>query len=79
VQKIYAEYMPGSSERAEYSKEDARKLVDISKQYGFVDILYKLYRRTRTFTAKEYTALLGTYSDHIAIKEHKRAEFFDRI
>lgn len=31
------------------------------------------------FTAEEYTALLGTYSDHIAIEEQKRRKFFSEI
>ena len=31
------------------------------------------------FFAKEYTELLGTYSDHIAIDEPIRKEFFDKI
>ncbi len=40
---------------------------------------YKLYHRTRTFTAKEYISLLGTYSDHIAIEEETRLKFFAEI
>ena len=38
-----------------------------------------MYYRTRTFSAKEYTKLLGTYSDHIAIEETIRNEFFSKI
>lgn len=47
--------------------------------YGFTDIRYALFYRTRTFSAKEYITLLGTYSDHIAIEETIRKEFFSRI
>lgn len=79
IQKVYAKYMPGSSMGAEYSEEDAKNLADISKKYGFTDVSYKLYHRTRTFNAKEYISLLGTYSDHIAIEEQKRLKFFDEI
>lgn len=32
-----------------------------------------------SFSAKEYTELLGTYSDHIAIEETIRTEFFSKI
>lgn len=32
-----------------------------------------------SFFAKEYTELLGTYSDHIAIEETIRTEFFSKI
>ena len=31
------------------------------------------------FTPKEYTALLNTYSDHIAIEEETRKKFFSEI
>lgn len=79
IQKIYAIYMPGSSIGEEYSEENAKNRAEISKKYGFIDIDYKLYHRTRTFTAKEYISLLGTYSDHIAIEEQKRAQFFGEI
>lgn len=78
-EKIYAKYMPGSSIGHEYNKEDAKKRADIAYKYGFTDISYRLYHRTRTFTADEYASLLGTYSDHIAIEEKTRMKFFDEI
>jgi len=79
MQKVYSKYMPGSSIGKEYNEEDAQYRADISKVYGFVDTGYKLYRRTRTFTAEEYISLLGTYSDHIAIEDQKRLKFFYEI
>lgn len=79
LQKIYSKYMPGSLRETEYSEEDAQSRAEISKKYGFIDINYKLYHRTRTFSAKEYVSLLGTYSDHVAIEEQKRLKFFDEI
>lgn len=51
----------------------------IAEQYGFTDIQYALFYRTRTFCADEYTALLGTYSDHIAMEENVREVFFSKI
>ena len=78
-EKIYAKYMPGSLAGDEYSEENAKERANIAKKYGFTDISYKLYHRTRTFTAEEYTLLLGTYSDHIAIEEKIRMKFFDEI
>ena len=51
----------------------------IASKYGFSDIRYKLFYRERVFSAKEYIELLGTYSDHIAIEENIRNEFFERI
>ena len=38
-----------------------------------------MFYRTRTFLAKEYIELLGTYSDHIVIEEKIRTEFFTKI
>ena len=43
------------------------------------DQWFTLFQRTRIFTAKEYGVLLGTYSDHIAIDEVIRKEFFSKI
>ena len=51
----------------------------IAEKYGFKDIYYTLFFRTRTFSAKEYITLLGTYSDHIAMDETIRVEFFSKI
>ncbi|QHQ62966.1 methyltransferase domain-containing protein [Anaerocolumna sedimenticola] len=78
-QKIYAKYMPGSLAGDEYSEENAKNIANIACKYGFTDISYKLYHRTRTFTANDYTMLLGTYSDHIAIEETTRKKFFAEI
>lgn len=63
----------------EYDEEQARSRAIIAEKYGFNDIRYSLFFRTRTFSAKEYTALLGTYSDHIVIDEPIRTEFFSKI
>ena len=38
-----------------------------------------MFYRERVFTAEEYLELLGTYSDHIAIEESIRNEFFSKI
>ncbi|MDE7133391.1 MAG: hypothetical protein K2O65_16630 [Lachnospiraceae bacterium] len=64
---------------AEYNGEQALQRAKIAEKYGFVDIKYALFYRTRTFLANEYSTLLGTYSDHIAIEENIRKEFFSKI
>jgi len=79
IQKIYGVYMPDSIEGSGYDEKSAKKRADIARKYGFTDICYRLYHRTRTFSAKEYTALLGTYSNHIVIEEETRKEFFAEI
>jgi len=63
----------------EYTEEETRKSALIAGRYGFSDITYSLFYRERVFSAKEYTELLGTYSDHIAIEETMRNEFFEKI
>ena len=79
IQKLYAIYMPGVSEPKEYTEEDAKNLADIASKYGFIDICYKLYYRTRSFTAEEYLELLSTYSDHAVLAESVKKEFFSKI
>lgn len=49
------------------------------KQYGFVDVTDKLYYGSRTFNAEDYTALISTYSDHMAIPEDIRMPFLKEI
>lgn len=63
----------------EYTEAEARERALIASRYGFSDITYSLFYRERVFSAKEYTELLGTYSDHIAIEETMRNEFFEKI
>lgn len=79
IQKVYDMYMPGSIEPAEYSEQSAKERADITQKYGFTDISYKLYHRTRTFTAKEYIALLGTYYDHMTLEDDPKRALFSEI
>lgn len=67
------------TELKEFTIEQAEKRAKIAEKYGFTDIQYALFSRIRNFTAKEYAGLLGTYSDHIAIEESIRTEFFGKI
>lgn len=79
IQKLYQIYMPSSPRPVEYSEEMAKTRAEIALHYGFEDIEYRLYHRTRTFSAKEYVALLGTYSNHIALEKQRQTEFFSKI
>ncbi|MBR6668966.1 MAG: class I SAM-dependent methyltransferase [Clostridia bacterium] len=63
----------------EYTEAQALRRAEIAAKYGFTDIRYMLYRRTRAFSAQEYTMLLGTYSDHIALPEDVRWPFFRAV
>lgn len=84
INQIYADYYYTYHNKKqepliEYSEEQAQSRALIAEKYAFTDIQYKLFFRTRTFTANEYRMLLGTYSDHIAIEEKVRTEFFQKI
>ena len=84
IQVLYDEYYTKqnnikSGTRKWFSEDDAKKISLIPEKYGFTDIQYHLFYRERIFTANEYIQLLGTYSDHIAIEEKIRNEFFAGI
>ena len=81
---IYKEYYYKYHKRKqetpqEYTEEQAKHRAFIAEKYGFTDIQYALFQRTRTFIAQEYKNLLATYSDHIAIEETIRNEFFFKL
>ena len=84
IDEAYAEYYYPYYNRQpvqirEYTEEQAAGRARIAAKYGFEDIQYALFYRTRTLTAGEYRQLIGTYSDHIAMEETVREKFFDRI
>ena len=84
IQALYNEYYNKqhnikSGTKKWFTEEDAKAISLIPEKYGFTDIKYFLFYRERVFTASEYTKLLGTYSDHIAIEENIRKEFFSKI
>ena len=62
-----------------FTEDKAREIANIPAKYGFTDIQYHLFERERLFTSDEYIKLLGTYSDHIAIEETIRNEFFAKM
>lgn len=84
IDNLYAayfyKYYNRSPERIRaYREEQAQLKAAIAEKYGFEETHYALFHRTRTFSAKEYVLLLNTYSDHIAIEQKLRTEFFTRI
>lgn len=79
IQRAYRVYMPGSRSPMEWTRDQAQERADLAARYGFTEIQCHLYHRTRSFTAQEYTQLLGTYSDHIALEEGTRKRFFAEI
>lgn len=84
IQDLYVAYYnkfhnKQQSRPREYCEEQAACRAELARKYGFEDVAFALFHRTRTFTAKEYVTLLGTYSDHIVIEENIRTEFFAKI
>ena len=84
IDKLYAVYYYKFHNKKqeilqEYDAEQAKNGAMKAEKYGFEDIRYALFYRTRTFSAKEYRMLLGTYSDHIAMEETLRTEFYSKI
>jgi len=84
IDEIYDQYYnkyynKGRETISEYTERQAKERAMIASKYGFSDIRYELFYRKRVFSAKEYIELLGTYSDHIAIVENIRTEFFTKI
>lgn len=84
IDEIYEEYYNKYHQKkraklVEFNANQAATLANIASKYGFTDVEYHIYKRARTFTAEEYIRLLGTYSDHIAIEEKTRTEFFNKI
>ncbi len=74
MQKIYDEYMPAThptSKVHKFSEDKCLEIVNTIKQYGYIDVNYKLYYQTRILDANNYIALLSTYSDHRALPKDK--------
>jgi ubiquinone/menaquinone biosynthesis C-methylase UbiE len=79
IRKVYAKYMPNLIFTPEYTEKKARDRADMSKKYGFIDVSYKLYYRTRLFDAENYVTLISTYSDHRTLGEAKLTLFLSEI
>jgi len=85
LQKVYGEYIHYfKGEKAPFDRKpdvEAKQLyrTNAFKQYGFSEIVYKLYYGSRTLNAKDYATLCGTYSDHRAIPEEERNIFLHKI
>ena len=72
---------------SEMTEDDFRKPAEIHRgfrfdsleQYGFCDIVMKLYRATRMYGADEYISLQDTMSDHRAMTDESRAALYTEI
>ena len=79
IQAVYARHRKGGKPPRRFAEADAQTLAALPEQYGFVQTSYRLYARTRSFTGEEYTGLLNTYSDNLAMEEASRQRFYAEI
>jgi len=79
IRELYRKYKRSENPPREYCEADAKETAEIAGKYGFVDARYKLYRFTKDFTADEYSVLLRTYPDHMAIEKSDREKLFKGI
>ena len=84
INELYGEYYAKyyglhSGTKTWFTEEKAKEISLLPEKYGFKDIRYHLFHRERVFSGSEYVQLLGTYSDHIAIEDKIRKEFFAKI
>jgi SAM-dependent methyltransferase len=49
------------------------------KNYGFIDVESRSYDKTREYNADDYVSLIGTHSDHIALQEPYKSNFYKGI
>lgn len=85
LEKVYAKYSryfggdKPEFDRSPDVKRNQSYRVNAFRQYGFIEIVDKLYHGTRTLNASDYATLCGTYSDHRAIPEVDRIPFLSEI
>jgi hypothetical protein len=86
-QKVYSRHsqffgnepVPSLQIRQQQAEKKRLDRFNALKQYGFVYVNTKFYYGTRTFYAKDYTALISTYSDHKAMPDDIRIPFLKEI
>ena len=84
IRQIYEKYyhisygtMPAPFEP--FDRRTAETIAASAERYGFTDTRVYLYDRIRRLTAEEFLALIGTYSDNVAMKEEIRQAFFSEV
>ena len=64
---VYKKYRPDDKTPVEFDLSKCQKQITQLEQYGFTDIKFKIYKRTRRLNSEEYISLIKTYSDHNAL------------
>ncbi|WP_297635947.1 class I SAM-dependent methyltransferase [uncultured Clostridium sp.] len=73
--EIYDKYKPSKEKAIEFSQKDCKKYIEELKNFGFKEVISKVYYRKRTLTSEEYIGLINTYSDHRALEEKIKYNF----
>lgn len=73
IQQVYTRYF--HPETAYAQKMNYTNVI----HYGFTDLVCREYQSRRVLSAEEYTAYIGTHSDHIVLREPDRSEFFTGV
>lgn len=76
-QSVYDQFSFFRKNPVEFTEKDCQPRIRELQNFGFENIVAKLYKRTRVLTTDDYIGLLNTYSDHLALKK-KTKEAFER-
>ncbi len=79
LQRLYAIYLPKVGTPRPFKEDRAKLRAELALKYGFTDIGYKRYFRSRSYTSKEYVAYLAKDADHMSMEATKRERFFGEI
>ncbi|SDL61732.1 class I SAM-dependent methyltransferase [Paenibacillus jilunlii] len=79
IQGIYQKYRPSNTKLIENDTERYNNTSKTIQNYGFRDVVFKLYHLTRQFSSTDYVALLNTYSDHRSLPSPAKERFEDEI
>lgn len=80
IQEIYRIYAPELTEKhSKNSIHDTDWKVELDKTDLFKNVFFKSFDYQRILNEDEYTGLLGTYSDHLALPQENRELLFENI
>ncbi|MGI6004923.1 MAG: class I SAM-dependent methyltransferase [Christensenellales bacterium] len=79
IQKAYDKYRPPEKPLREFDESACKAYADKLAAFGFAEVTARIYRQTRSFNARDYIALLNTYSDHRALPGHVKGALESEI
>lgn len=78
LQQLYSRFMPQAFSMQPTPDRHAETCGHL-RNYGFEGVEYMVFSGTRTFSGGDYVALLDTYSDHRALPQGQKQEFYGQI